>query len=78
VGHGGHCSSRRRPPPGRARGSEAANRLEPAIGTINPALYDIAYNKHHYAATMHDMTVGNNDVAVIGGGFDTAQGAGTP
>jgi len=44
------------------------------LGTINPALYDIAHNKHRYAATMHDMTVGNNDVAEIGGGFDTAQG----
>ena len=44
------------------------------LGSINDALYDIGHNKHRYADTMHDMVVGNNDVAEIGGGFDTAQG----
>ncbi len=44
------------------------------LGSINAALYDIGHNKNRYAATMHDMVVGNNDVAEIGGGFDTAKG----
>ncbi len=44
------------------------------IGDINPALYKIAANKNRYAASLHDVTVGNNDVVEIGGGFDTARG----
>jgi subtilase family serine protease len=44
------------------------------LGDINPTLYKIADNKNRFAATMHDVTVGNNDVAEIGGGFETAKG----
>ena len=44
------------------------------LGDINPTLYQIASNKHRFAATLNDVTVGNNDVAEIGGGFDAAQG----
>jgi len=40
------------------------------MGNINPALYSIAQAKMLYAAALHDITVGNNDVAEIGGGFD--------
>jgi subtilase family serine protease len=54
------------------------------LGTLNETLYDIGHNKNRYADTMHDITIGNNDVAEIGGGFDTAKnwdpvtGLGTP
>jgi subtilase family serine protease len=44
------------------------------IGNINPALYSIAQAKSHYATALHDITTGNNDVAEIGGGFNTAAG----
>jgi subtilase family serine protease len=54
------------------------------MGNINPALYSIAQAKTHYAAALHDITTGNNDVAEIGGGFDAGTrwdavtGLGTP
>ncbi|MDR2983581.1 MAG: S53 family peptidase, partial [Nocardiopsaceae bacterium] len=54
------------------------------MGNINPALYSIAQSKTHYAAALHDITTGNNDVAEIGGGFDAGArwdpvtGLGTP
>ncbi|GAA5186148.1 S53 family peptidase [Rugosimonospora acidiphila] len=54
------------------------------MGNINPALYSIAQAKPHYAAALHDITTGNNDVAEIGGGFnagarwDPVTGLGTP
>jgi subtilase family serine protease len=54
------------------------------MGNINPALYSIAQAKKHYAAALHDITTGNNDVAEIGGGFDAGirwdpvTGLGTP
>jgi subtilase family serine protease len=54
------------------------------MGNINPALYSIAQAKTHYAAALHDITIGNNDVAEIGGGFnagtgwDPVTGLGTP
>jgi subtilase family serine protease len=54
------------------------------MGNINPALYSIAQAKSQYAATVHDITTGNNDVAEIGGGFnagtrwDPVTGLGTP
>ena len=54
------------------------------MGNINPALYSIAQAKSHYAAALHDITIGNNDVAEIGGGFnagarwDPVTGLGTP
>jgi subtilase family serine protease len=54
------------------------------MGNINPALYSIAQAKSHYAAALHDITTGNNDVAEIGGGFnagpswDPVTGLGTP
>jgi subtilase family serine protease len=44
------------------------------MGNINPALYSIAQGKKQYAAALHDITVGNNDVAEIGGGYDSAPG----
>jgi subtilase family serine protease len=54
------------------------------MGNINPALYSIAQAKSHYAAALHDITTGNNNVAEIGGGFnagprwDPVTGLGTP
>jgi subtilase family serine protease len=54
------------------------------MGNINPALYSIAQAKSQYAAALHDITTGNNDVAEIGGGFnagtgwDPVTGLGTP
>jgi subtilase family serine protease len=54
------------------------------MGNINPALYSIGQAKSQYAAAMHDITTGNNDVAEIGGGFnagprwDPVTGLGTP
>jgi subtilase family serine protease len=44
------------------------------FGTINPALYAISHSKKQYAAAMHDITTGNNDVSEIGGGFDAGPG----
>jgi subtilase family serine protease len=44
------------------------------MGNINPALYSIAQGKKQYASALHDVTVGTNDVAEIGGGFSAAQG----
>ena len=55
------------------------------MGNIIPALYSIARAKKLYAAAMHDITTGNNDVAEIGGdgynagpGWDPVTGLGTP
>ena len=55
------------------------------MGNIDPALYSIARAKKLYAAAMHDITIGNNDVAEIGGdgynagpGWDPVTGLGTP
>jgi subtilase family serine protease len=54
------------------------------MGNINSALYSIAQAKGQYAAALHDITTGNNDVAEIGGGFnagprwDPVTGLGTP
>ena len=54
------------------------------MGNINPALYSVAKDKKVSAAALHDITVGNNDVAEIGGGFnagtgwDPVTGLGTP
>lgn len=54
------------------------------MGNINPALYSIAQSKRQYAAALHDIATGNNDVAEIGGGFsaaaswDPVTGLGTP
>jgi subtilase family serine protease len=54
-------------------------------GNINPALYSIAQAKKFYAAALHDITVGDNDVAEIGGegfnagtGWDAVTGLGVP
>lgn len=44
------------------------------MGNINPALYSIAQARKFYSSDLHDITVGNNDVAEIGGGFDTSTG----
>src|SRR4029077_17002453 len=44
------------------------------LGDINPALYSIANSSSKYRSAFHDITIGNNDVAEIGGGFDTARG----
>lgn len=54
------------------------------MGDINPALYSIAQAKTQYASALHDITIGNNDVAEIGGGYnasagwDPVTGLGTP
>jgi subtilase family serine protease len=54
------------------------------MGNINPALYSIAQAKKPYAAALHDITTGDNDVAEIGGGFnagtrwDPVTGLGSP
>jgi len=54
------------------------------MGNIDPALYSIAKAKKLYAAAMHDITIGNNDVAEIDGGYnaghgwDPVTGLGTP
>lgn len=54
------------------------------MGNINPALYSIAQGKKQYAAALHDITVGTNDVAEIGGGYtagpgwDAVTGLGSP
>jgi subtilase family serine protease len=55
------------------------------MGNINPALYSIAKAKKLYAAAMHDITTGNNDVAEINGDgynagprWDPVTGLGTP
>lgn len=44
------------------------------LGDLNPSLYAISHNKMLYAKSMHDITQGNNDVAEVGGGFDTGTG----
>ncbi len=45
------------------------------LGDINPELYKLANQKKRYAADFHDITVGNNDVAELGGfGYDAAKG----
>jgi len=55
------------------------------MGNINPALYSIAQARRQYAAAVHDITTGDNDVAELGGaGFnagprwDPVTGLGTP
>jgi subtilase family serine protease len=44
------------------------------MGNINPSLYSAAQAKKFYASSFHDITVGNNDVAEIGGGYNAAEG----
>ncbi|MGH3508677.1 MAG: S53 family peptidase [Nocardioidaceae bacterium] len=44
------------------------------LGDINPGLYRIGRSHRLYANAFHDITVGNNDVVEIGGGYDTATG----
>lgn len=52
------------------------------LGNINPLLY--GFSPKTYAADLHDITVGNNDVAEIGAGYnagtgwDPVTGLGTP
>jgi subtilase family serine protease len=54
------------------------------MGNINPALYSVAQGRTQYAAALHDITVGTNDVAEIGGGYaaktgwDAVTGLGSP
>jgi subtilase family serine protease len=55
------------------------------LGDINPALYSISDSSAKYHSAFHDVTVGNNDVAEIGGngydagkGWDPVTGLGTP
>lgn len=55
------------------------------MGNIDPALYSIAQAKKLYAAAMHDITTGDNDVAEIDGDgynagprWDPVTGLGTP
>ncbi|MBO0823838.1 MAG: S53 family peptidase, partial [Actinobacteria bacterium] len=54
------------------------------LGNINPALYSIAQARR-LGSALHDITVGNNDVAELGGGgfnavkgWDPVTGVGTP
>jgi subtilase family serine protease len=54
-----------------ALGDQLAGRR---LGMINTALYGIANSKSQYAAAFHDIVTGNNDVAEINAGFDTAPG----
>jgi subtilase family serine protease len=54
-----------------ADGDQLAGRR---LGTINQALYAISNAKTQYGAALHDITTGNNDVAEIGGGYDTGAG----
>src|SRR5215467_5180053 len=44
------------------------------MGNINPSLYSLAQAKKFYGSAFHDITVGNNDVAEVGGGYDAAKG----
>jgi subtilase family serine protease len=54
------------------------------VGFLNPALYTIGENPAVYAATFHDITVGNNSAYpttngfTAGPGWDDASGWGTP
>ena len=43
------------------------------LGGINKALYSIANSSSKYRSAFHDVTVGNNDVAEIGGRLRHAQ-----
>lgn len=54
-----------------AVGDQLAHRR---FGDINPALYTISRSHALYRASLHDVTVGNNDVAEIGTGFNAAKG----
>lgn len=55
------------------------------LGGLNPLLYQLAGQPSSYAAGFHDITLGNNDVAELGGlgysagtGWDPVTGLGTP
>jgi subtilase family serine protease len=54
-----------------ALGDQLAGRR---LGMINTALYGISNAKSQYAKAFHDMVTGNNDVAEINAGYDTAPG----
>jgi subtilase family serine protease len=54
-----------------AVGDQLAHRR---FGDINPTLYAISRSKALYGASLHDVKIGNNDVAEIGTGYDTAKG----
>ncbi len=44
------------------------------LGDLNPALYDLANSGGKLRRDFHDITIGNNDVAEIGTGFDAVKG----
>jgi subtilase family serine protease len=44
------------------------------LGEINTELYSIANSRSKYRSALHDVTVGNNDVSEIGGGYDARRG----
>jgi len=53
------------------------------VGFINDDLYAISHHRAEYAATLHDIVSGNNDVPGLGGydaarGWDPVTGLGTP
>lgn len=55
------------------------------LGEINPKLYKLAASTSSYTMSLHDVNLGNNDVAEIGGqgynagnGWDPVTGLGTP
>ena len=54
------------------------------LGPINTALYSMANSNSKYRSAFHDVTIGNNDVSEIGGGYaarkgwDPVTGLGTP
>ena len=57
-----------------ALAADAAQLAGHPLGNINPSLYQLAGQPSSYAADLHDVTVGNNDVSEIGAGFDAGTG----
>ena len=62
---------------------QAAANGQPAMGFVNPALYDLA-NQSIYNSVFHDITTGNNtwpsspNAFYAGSGYDLCTGLGTP
>ena len=62
---------------------QAAQLAQPSVGFLNPSLYALARGTN-YAATIHDITTGNNTNAISPAdfyavpGFDLCTGLGTP
>ncbi len=65
--------------------ADAAQMAGHPLGDINPVLYQIAAQPGEYAAAFHDVTIGTNRVADLGGegyyagtGWDPVTGLGSP